>query len=270
MAMVSARSDAASVRSGRRRFLIGMAAVLLLLVVAVIAAALAWSGVTLASDSRALARVTVQPLGGRIEHVEAFGPGGRRVPLAVSGGRLTPLRRLTPGEQVSVDVVVRRPGWLGWALGATRSEHLTLNAPVATVTEPWLTVGAGAPVRVSFDQPVSAVAYGSPGSLKSHSLSFPESSLSLGTQATTGTMEVAAAPRSWEKVGAPTLVSWFPPSHSPVLVALPASGTDIGPATRAPAGAGANRTATRWCSPRRGWAPRSAPRCTSSSPTRSL
>ena len=52
---------------------------------------LALSGVTLASDSTALAQVTVQPLGGTIEHVQAFGPGGRAVPLAVDGGRLTPL-----------------------------------------------------------------------------------------------------------------------------------------------------------------------------------
>jgi len=36
------------------------------------------------------------------------------------------------GEQVSVDVEVRRPGWLGWALGSKRNEQLTLRAPLRT------------------------------------------------------------------------------------------------------------------------------------------
>ncbi len=200
-------------------------------IVVLAAAVLAWSGVTLASDSTALARVSVQPLGGTIERVQAFGPDGQRVPLAVNGGRLTPLKRLTPGEQVSVVVDVRRPGWLSWALGSNRHEQLTLRAPVAQVSEQWLTVSAGSTVRVSFDQPVSAIAYGSAGGLTHHALSSPRSSVSLGTQPATGAMEIAAAARPWESVGAPTQVSWFPPSRSPVMVTLPVAGTSISPAT---------------------------------------
>ena len=96
-----------------------MGLTIIVIVVLLAVAVLLFSGVTLASDSTALARVTVQPLGGKIERVQAFGPDGRRVPLTVEGGRLTPLKRLTPGEQVSVDVEVRRPGWLGWALGTS-------------------------------------------------------------------------------------------------------------------------------------------------------
>jgi hypothetical protein len=201
------------------------------LIVALAVAALAWSGVTLAGDPTALARVTVQPLGGTIEHVQAFGPRGQRVPLAVDGGRLTPLKRLTPGERVSVDVKVRRPGWLGWALGSERNEHLTLRAPVAHVTGRWMTVPTGSQVRVSFDSPVSAVAYGSTNGLTHHVLSSAQSSISLGAQPATGTTEVAAAPRPWETLGAPTQVSWFPPSQAPVMVSIPASGARIAPAT---------------------------------------
>ncbi len=110
---------------------------------AVAVAVFAWSGVTLASDSMALARVTVQPLGGTIERVRHSVRAVRAVPLAIDGGRLTPLRQLTPGELVSVDVEVRRPGWLGWALGSQHNEQLTLRAPVAHVTEPWMTVPVG-------------------------------------------------------------------------------------------------------------------------------
>ena len=80
-----------------------------------------------------------------------------------------------------MDVTVRRPGWLGWALGETRTEHLTLRAPVAQVSEHWMTVPPGAPVRVSFDEPVSAVAYGSTGSLTQHTAERrPELDLARG------------------------------------------------------------------------------------------
>ena len=231
MASALADHDAMPASSGRTRVLVGVAAFVSVVVIALVAAVLAWSGVTLASDSTALARVSVQPLGGTIESVEAFGPGGGRLALAIHDGRLTPLQRLTPGEQVTVNVVVRRPGWLSWALGKQRSEHLTLRAPVAQLSERWMTVPSGAAVQVSFEQPVSAVAYGSPGHLVKHTLSTPERSVSLGMQASTGAIAVAAAPRSWEKTGPPGLVSWFPPSRTPVMVSVPAAGARISPAT---------------------------------------
>jgi hypothetical protein len=231
MAIESAHRGAVS--SGRvlKRTLLGVGAAALLAIVVLAAAAFALSGVTLASDATALARVSVQPLGGTVEHIQAFGPDGQRVPIAMHDGRLTPLRRLTPGEQVSVDVEVRRPGWLGWALGSRRTEHLTLRAPIARVSEQWMTIAAGSPVRVSFNQTVSAVAYGGLGSLTLHTLGRARSSISLGQRPATGAIEIAAAPRPWEKIGAPTQVSWFPPSSSPVMVSLPSAGARIAPAT---------------------------------------
>ncbi|HKH79578.1 MAG TPA: hypothetical protein VJ996_06120, partial [Solirubrobacteraceae bacterium] len=102
MAIGSAQGGGVSTGSGLRRALLGAAATVTVAIVLVAVAALVFSGVTLAGDSTALARVTVQPLGGTIEHVQAFGPDGQRVPLATDGGRLTPLKRLTPGEPVSV------------------------------------------------------------------------------------------------------------------------------------------------------------------------
>ena len=202
-----------------------------MIVVLLAVAALVWSGASLAGDQTALARVTVQPLGGKIEHVRAYGPGGRSVPLTVVDGRLTPLRRLTPGEQVSVDVQVRRPGWLGWALGSVSTEHLTLHAPVAHVTDRWMTVANGSQVHVSFDSPVTAVAYRNANGVTHHTFNTSQSSISLGAQPQTGTTEVAAAPRPWETLGRPTQVSWFPPSRAPVMVASPAAGARITPAT---------------------------------------
>jgi hypothetical protein len=161
--------DLPSPRRPRRRARWGFTVVVVALL-GLVAAVLAWSGVRLADDPTALARVDVQPFGGTLERVRAFGPDGRRIPLAVRGGRLTPRTRLTPGERVSVDVLVRRPGWLGWALGDKRHERRTLRAPVAHVSERWLTVPLGSAVRVSFDRSVSAVAYGSRGHLAHRTL----------------------------------------------------------------------------------------------------
>jgi peptidoglycan hydrolase-like protein with peptidoglycan-binding domain len=232
MAMTSAHRDPVSPEHRRTRALLGVGMTLVLILVLLAVAVLVFSGVTLASDPTALARVTVQPLGGTIERVRAYGPDGRRVPLAIHGGRLTPLKRLTPGEQVTVDVEIRRPGWLSWALGGERSERLTLRAPVAHVTQRWMTVPSGSEVRVSFDQPVSAVSYGSnTDGLTHHTLSSARSSISLGPQASTGAVEIAAAVRPWERLGMPTQVSWFPPSQAPVMVSLPVAGARISPAT---------------------------------------
>ncbi len=231
MAIGSAHGRAVWSGHSRGPALLGIAAVVAVAIVALVAAVLVLSGVTLANDSTALARVTTGPLGGTIERVQAFGPGGRRVPLRMDHGRLTPLSRLIPGELVSVDVQVRRPGWLGWALGDTRNKRLMVRTPVAHVTEHWMTVPANAAVRVSFDRPVTAVAYGNTGSLTSHTLNGTQSSISLGMQPDTGAIEVAAAARPWETLGAPTQVSWFPPSRSPVMVTLPAANAQITPTT---------------------------------------
>jgi hypothetical protein len=231
MATESALAHAGTRPHRRTRLLIGVLAGALAVVAVAVAVVLVFSGVTLAGDSAALAHVSVQPFGGSIEHVHAFGPGGRAIPIAVAGGHLTPLQRLKPGEQVSIDVTVRRPGWLGWALGRERTEHLTLRTPQARVKERWMTVRPGTGVRVGFDQPVSAVAYGSGPAVRTHQLPGARSSVSLGARAATGTVEIAAAPRAWETVGPPTQVSWFPPSHSAVMVSLPAAGANVGPAT---------------------------------------
>jgi L,D-transpeptidase catalytic domain len=232
MAMESARPGVVSDGHVLKRLLLGAGITLAVVLALLIVAALTLSGASLASDATALARVSVQPLGGSVEHVEAFGPDGKPVPLSVHDDLLTPLIHLAPGEQVSVDVVVRRPGWLGWALGKKRTEHLTLRAPFAQVTNRWITTPEGSDLEVGFDQPVTAVSYGpSSTSLTPHALDTSQRTISLGPHAATGTILIATAARPWETLGAPTHVSWFPPSSSPVLATSPAAGSRIGPAT---------------------------------------
>ena len=86
-----------------------------------------------------------------LESARATTPSGKPVPLAVHDGRLTPEVRLTPGERIDVEVVVRRPGALSWALGDTRREHLRITTPVIHPTSRWVTVPDGSAVTVAFD-----------------------------------------------------------------------------------------------------------------------
>jgi peptidoglycan hydrolase-like protein with peptidoglycan-binding domain len=131
---------------------------------------------------------------------------------------------------VSVEVVIRGPGWLAWALGSRRRERLTLRAPAAHVSERWLTVPAGSVVRVRFDRPVSAVAAGASGHFAFQVLDGERRSIALARRAAAGSVEVAVAARSWERLGAPVPVSWFPPARAPVLVSDPAPGARLTPA----------------------------------------
>jgi hypothetical protein len=230
--MATESAPAEVVSDGRaltRSLLLAAAATVGVAVVGLAIAALTLSGATLGSDPSALARISLQPLGGGIGHVEAFAPDGRRVPLKIDGERLTPATLLAPGERISIDVQVQRPGWIGWALGDEHTEHLTLRAPAAHLSERWLTVAHGSAVRVSFEQPVSTVRYGDGSSLPHELAADGARTVSLGHRPATGTLAVAAAARPWEKVGAPTHVSWFPPSRTPVMAVSPSAGSPIAP-----------------------------------------
>ena len=228
--MGTLKPDAAPTEHRLRRTILGILAGVLVVVVVVAVLVLILSGVSLASDPSALVRIDSKPLAGKVEQVEAWTSKGRRIPVSLSDDRLTPLVKLTPGEQVTVQMKVRRPGWIGWALGDEKVERVTVRAPVAQVTQQWITVARGSNVRVGFQSSVSAVAYGAGGDLKSRALAAPTRTVSLGARAATGTLEIAAAPRAWETLGTPARVSWFPPAREPVLATLPAPGADTTPA----------------------------------------
>ncbi len=225
---MSDREVAAPRRGPRVLAVLGI--VLAIAVVAFLLVGTTWSGASLAPDANALARLKLSPLAGSLSSAEAFGPGGRRIPLAVAGGRLTPLEPLEPGERVTVDIVVRRPSWLGWALGATRTEQLTVRAPTAQVAGRWLTVAPGAALAVRFDRPVAGVQYRIAGQLTRLVLPHAQSVVAIAHPSAVGTVEVAATVRPWERPSAPVTVSWFPASALPVAVVDPAPGTTLAPA----------------------------------------
>jgi hypothetical protein len=199
------------------------AAVAVLALVALVLLVVFWSGATLATDPSALARIEVQPLGGTLELARAYGPDGNAIPVEVRDGRVLPQEQLAPGEQVTVAVTIRRPDWLGSILGDERHERLTLTTPVAHVVRPWLTVAPGHEPVVRFDRRVETVKIGT------HEEPASGTSASLGKRPPAGSVAVAVAARSWERVGAPVLVSWFPRSTEPVALVKPAQG-ELNPA----------------------------------------
>jgi hypothetical protein len=223
----------ASVRPRRLwpRVLAGIGTVLVLGAVAFVALAFVWSRPAIVADAAALARVEEPLTKGTIESVKATGPHGRAIPLSVSDGRLWPLRRLAPGEPISVEVVLRRPGWIAWLAGRRDTERLALRTPSALLRERYVTLAAGAPLRLAFDQPVRTLAYGAPEHLHRRVLAQASSQVTLARSGEAGSIEVAAAPRSWETLPAPSLVSWFPAGAGASAVLSPSPGSRISPTT---------------------------------------
>src|SRR3954452_9896775 len=211
-----------AVRRGKKVWLrlLGVAIVL----AAAASAGFVWSGASLAGDPAALARVHVEPLGGTLVSARAIGPGGRAVPVSADGGRLTPRERIRPGETVTVEVVLRRPGWDGWLIGHTKRERLTVTAPVARVTSHWVRAGASIPVR--FSEPVAAVRYGD------RTVRGTRTTLSIPAATPAGTVRVAVAARAWESLGPAGNVHWFPRARRPVALVSPAPGGRLTPADR--------------------------------------
>jgi len=196
-------------------------------IVAVAAAVFLWSGATLANDPSALARVDLQPFAGKLVSATASTADGHPIALVRHGARLTPRQPLAPGATVAVDVVIRRPGWDAWALGKERRERLTVHAPVAHMTSRWVSAAAGEPPRIMFDEPIKAIAFGSGARRATNGRFF-----TLPAKTPAGSTRVAAAARSWERVGAPVRVSWFPPARRTVALASPAPSTKIAPTSR--------------------------------------
>jgi L,D-transpeptidase catalytic domain/Putative peptidoglycan binding domain len=186
---------------------------------------------SLTADASALAKFGLPLGGGRISSVGVVtGPNSRPIPIAIKGQQIWPRGLIPAHERVSIELVVKRPGWISWLAGSTERLTLSLTTPSAHLTQQYVTLPSGAPLRLHFVAPVAVIAYGPQGGLRRHVLASPESGVTLGRAAAAGSIWVAAAPRTWESAGA-TLVSWFPAGSRAAAVAYPAPGTSIGPST---------------------------------------
>jgi len=211
-----------------------LAGVLLVVVLGAGAGALIVSSASasLTTDPEALAKVGLPLGGGKIASVVAVtGPHSRRVPVAVRGDQIWPRGTIPAGERLTIDAVVKRPGWISWLAGSRERLHLTLVTPTAQVRQTYVTLGSGAPLRLHFTKPVSAVFYGpSAQQMARHALTPASSQLTLARTAEAGSIWVAAVPRTWETTS-PTVVSWFPAGAAAAAVANPAPGGQLKPDT---------------------------------------
>ena len=165
-------------------------------------------------------------------HVRAVGPHGAVIPLNLRHGRLWPRRALPTNERVSVDVVVRRPSAVGWLLGSDEHLHLTMRTPGTRVTRRWLTLGTGEPVRVRFAQPVRVVGVGAGAHRRPRVLPGAARVVSFPRSSAAGLLEVAGAPRTWERLPAAAAVSWFPAGATTSAVVSPGPGSRLSPTAR--------------------------------------
>jgi peptidoglycan hydrolase-like protein with peptidoglycan-binding domain len=206
----------------------------MLVVVAVVAVGvlvLVSAHASLTPDANGLAKVGMPLGGGTIERVSAVtGPHSQPVPVVIRGEQIWPQKLIPANEQLSLDVVVRRPGWDAWLAGSTEHLHLSLTTPVASLRSHYLTVSAREPLRLHFKAPIRVYSFGPQGHLRRQVLASPQSTVTLPRESTAGTVLVAAAPRIWERSAA-TLVSWFPAGSAGSAVANPAPGSTIKPAT---------------------------------------
>jgi hypothetical protein len=201
----------------------------LIAVIVFLIAASSQSGATLSSAGNALARVHLQSFAGHLERAEVFGPDGRVIPMSDHDGLLVPREPLPPGEQVTVQVTVRRSSTVSWLLGRTHTVRLSLRTPVARPTSAFVTVPTGAPVSVRFNQPVRAVAFGTGAQLDELHFASAHQTVALGRFAPVGSVKVRAAARSWETLGPPSTITWFPASAAALAVPTPGVGSSITP-----------------------------------------
>jgi peptidoglycan hydrolase-like protein with peptidoglycan-binding domain len=219
-------------RRRRTPYIVAGLVALLALGAAGVLIAVASASASLTADPVALAKVGMPLGGGRIESVSVVtGPHSRPVPVLLRGNAIWPQGKLRVGQAVSIQVVVRRPGWISWLTGARQRINLSLTTPKAVPEDTYLTLARGAPIRLRFDRAVATVAWGPrPVQLRSHVLTAPSAQVTLPRPASAGTMWVAARPRTWE-TSKPTPISWFPAGAATAAVASPAPGASIGPGT---------------------------------------
>jgi peptidoglycan hydrolase-like protein with peptidoglycan-binding domain len=196
------------------------------------AALLFWPQAHLGRDDAALTRIVLPGFGGRVSAVEVSSATTGLVAVALRHGELWPLHQVAAGERLTVIVTVRRPGWVGWLVGHTQRRSFTLVTPSAHLLGRWLQVTPGSPVTVAFDRPVVLVSFrGSSTRLSKPLAAVPVGVVVQGSYLS-GSVTVAAAARSWERLPDPVRVSWFPARTYPQLLVDPNPTAKLAPAGR--------------------------------------
>ena len=216
-----------------KRLLVGGVMFLLLAAVAAfIVSAFALSGAGIEEEGSSLGKVTTDTFGGSVESVTATAvKSGAEVPVKMQGDRIVPTGKLHPGEEVAVEVKVKRPSAVGWLAGSEKTLTMTVTAPIANLEQRWLSVKEGKNPRLQFSRPISELVYGTEGEMKHRRFDKPRSSVALGKQPPAGQMQVKWAAQSWEHPGKLKTVTWFPATGKPTIATSPIAGSTISAST---------------------------------------
>ena len=192
-----------------------------------------WPHPHIETDREALAHIVQPGFAGRVSSVVVSRPDGRRIPIAVRDGRLWPERPLAVGQQLTVTLTVRRPGWAGWLVGRTARATLAMRTPSAQLRGRWLEVRSGEPVVATFDTPVRRVALRVPGDARTLRLTRASAAVDVGVLAAgrrrMGSVSVSAVPRAWERMPPPARLTWFPARRRPQALVEPGAGVSLAP-----------------------------------------
>lgn len=191
---------------------------------------LATSSPSLTAGPDGLATLGMPTGGGTIDHVSVLAGGqSAKVPVVVRGNEIWPRKTLPAGERLSIQVVVRRPGWMSWLTGSTQRVTISTVTPSSSIRSRFLTVHRGQPLQVAFDRPVRVVEYGQAGALHRKVLSTPATRVSLARSSPAGSIMIAGTPQGWERAAAEP-VSWFPAGQVRAsAVATPSPGARLTP-----------------------------------------
>ncbi len=175
-----------------------------------------------------LPQVRSSRLAGSVVRVTVRTRDGRAV--AVVGrldGTVAPADPVPAGTRFLVEVVFRRPGWIGWIAGDTQTKRVEIVAPAARLEATFLRVARGAPVKVRFDRPVREVRVTGVRSARTIRPARPTRTVALGRLGTAGSVGVSAVALGWERLPPPTSVTWFPPGGQAMLLASPGPGAQL-------------------------------------------
>jgi len=217
----------AAVRRRRRRWPWALGAIAVLVAAALVFAWLAWPKAGLAASPIGLARLSQPSFGGTTRQITAQTEDGRSIPVTLRNGVLWPKQKVEAGTRLRIDVLVKRPSWVGWIAGGTERMRVWITTPTAKLQQHWLQVRPGGPVRVQFSRPVREVKITSAHDPKVVTLRRPSRTVTLDHVPAAGSVAVSAAVWRWETLSAAEVVTWFPESKSAQVIASPTPGATL-------------------------------------------
>lgn len=218
-------------RWAKRLLVGGLVTLVLAAVAAFVVSAFALSGSSIEPDGSSLGKISTDTFGGEVSSVSATAvKSGKDVPVELVGDKIVPTGKLHAGQEIKVEAKVKRPSTIGWLAGSTKTVSQTVTMPAAKLEQKWLIVKSGKSPRLTFDQPVAEIAYGTKGEMKHRHIVPPSTSVTLGKQPSAGQLNVRWGMKN-EELGKTKNVTWFPATGTAIVAASPTAGSTISAST---------------------------------------